>query len=85
MLGAAPRLGRGRGQTLRVLRKRIVQRKSRSNVSSVSPAEANLYREHAKAEPPAMHADAEGSKRHDEMGFHEGWGAALDQLVALMS
>lgn len=33
----------------------------------------------------AMHADAEGSKRHAEMGFEPGWGAALDQLVALMS
>ena len=32
-----------------------------------------------------VHADAEGRQRHAEMGFHEGWGAALDQLVALMS
>lgn len=32
----------------------------------------------------AMHADADGCKRHEQMGFHEGWGAALDQLVALM-
>jgi uncharacterized protein YndB with AHSA1/START domain len=32
-----------------------------------------------------MHADREGCRRHDEMGFHEGWGSALDQLVALMS
>ena len=24
-------------------------------------------------------------ERHRAMGFHEGWGAALDQLVALMS
>ena len=31
----------------------------------------------------AMHGDAETAKRHDEMGFQEGWGAALDQLVAL--
>jgi uncharacterized protein YndB with AHSA1/START domain len=29
----------------------------------------------------AMHADEAGRKKHDEMGFHEGWGAALDQLV----
>lgn len=33
----------------------------------------------------AMHADDAGCKRHAEMGFHQGWGAALDQLVALMS
>lgn len=30
----------------------------------------------------AMHGDAEGRKKHEEMGFHEGWGKALDQLVA---
>jgi uncharacterized protein YndB with AHSA1/START domain len=33
----------------------------------------------------AIHADADGAHRHAEMGFHDGWGAALDQLVALMS
>ena len=33
----------------------------------------------------AIHLDAEGQKAHEEMGFHDGWGAALDQLVALMS
>ena len=27
-----------------------------------------------------VHADAEGCARHAEMGFHEGWGAALAQL-----
>jgi uncharacterized protein YndB with AHSA1/START domain len=32
-----------------------------------------------------MHADVDGAKRHAEMGFHDGWGAALDQLVELMS
>jgi uncharacterized protein YndB with AHSA1/START domain len=30
-----------------------------------------------------MHADAAGRKQHEEMGFHDGWGAALDQLVAM--
>ena len=30
----------------------------------------------------AMHRDEAGRKRHEEMGFHEGWGKALDQLVA---
>jgi uncharacterized protein YndB with AHSA1/START domain len=29
----------------------------------------------------AIHADPAGRKRHEEMGFHDGWGAALDQLV----
>ncbi|MET8311309.1 MULTISPECIES: SRPBCC family protein [unclassified Micromonospora] len=32
----------------------------------------------------AIHADASAKKSHEEMGFHEGWGAALDQLVDLM-
>jgi hypothetical protein len=31
------------------------------------------------------HADASGAKAHADMGFHNGWGAALDQLVTLMS
>ena len=30
----------------------------------------------------AIHRDPEGRKRHEEMGFHEGWGTVLDQLVA---
>jgi hypothetical protein len=29
-----------------------------------------------------IHADPESRKKHEEMGFHEGWGSALDQLVA---
>ena len=33
----------------------------------------------------AMHADESGCEQHRQMGFEEGWGAALDQLVALMS
>lgn len=31
----------------------------------------------------AMHANPGTRKRHEDMGFHHGWGAALDQLVAL--
>jgi uncharacterized protein YndB with AHSA1/START domain len=31
----------------------------------------------------ALHADAEARARHEAMGFHEGWGKATDQLVAL--
>jgi uncharacterized protein YndB with AHSA1/START domain len=32
----------------------------------------------------AMHPDMASQKRHADMGFADGWGAALDQLVALM-
>lgn len=32
----------------------------------------------------AMHANEAGCKQHADMGFEHGWGAALDQLVALM-
>lgn len=32
----------------------------------------------------AMHSDAAGKQAHEQMGFHVGWGAALDQLVELM-
>jgi len=31
----------------------------------------------------AIHRDEKGRKQHEDMGFHDGWGAALDQLVAL--
>ena len=31
-----------------------------------------------------MHQDESGRKQHEQMGFHEGWGTALDQLVAHM-
>jgi uncharacterized protein YndB with AHSA1/START domain len=29
-----------------------------------------------------MHGDAGACRRHEQMGFHDGWGNALDQLVA---
>lgn len=29
----------------------------------------------------ALHRDEEGRKRHEEMGFEEGWGTVLNQLV----
>ena len=32
----------------------------------------------------ATHSDPGVCKRHDEMGFQEGWGAAVDQLVDLV-
>jgi uncharacterized protein YndB with AHSA1/START domain len=33
----------------------------------------------------ARHGTADNRKKHEEMGFHSGWSAALDQLVALMA
>jgi uncharacterized protein YndB with AHSA1/START domain len=30
-----------------------------------------------------IHGDEESRKKHEQMGFHDGWGKALDQLVAL--
>jgi len=32
----------------------------------------------------ALHCHEQDCKKHEEMGFHDGWGAAVDQLVALM-
>jgi uncharacterized protein YndB with AHSA1/START domain len=31
----------------------------------------------------AIHADPAVTKRHADMGFHDGWGKSLDQLVAV--
>ena len=31
-----------------------------------------------------MHADESGRQQHEEMGFHAGWGKALEQLVEYM-
>jgi uncharacterized protein YndB with AHSA1/START domain len=33
----------------------------------------------------ALHSTAEGKQAHEDMGFEAGWGAALDQLVDLMT
>ena len=33
----------------------------------------------------AIHKDVEDRKRHEEMGFHQGWGIVLDQLVAYIN
>lgn len=32
----------------------------------------------------AKHQDEAGRKKHADMGFHEGWGAVTDQLIALV-
>ena len=31
-----------------------------------------------------IHGDEEARKKHEAMGFHDGWGTALDQLVAVV-
>jgi uncharacterized protein YndB with AHSA1/START domain len=33
----------------------------------------------------AMHQDENARRNHEQMGFHQGWSAALDQLVGAMS
>ena len=33
----------------------------------------------------AMHSDEPSRKKHEEMGFQDGWGKALDQLVELVT
>ena len=33
----------------------------------------------------ARHASVETQQKHEDMGFHGGWGIALEQLVALMT
>jgi uncharacterized protein YndB with AHSA1/START domain len=30
-----------------------------------------------------LHGDEATAKKHEEMGFYQGWGTTLDQLVAL--
>ena len=32
-----------------------------------------------------LHKDEAGRKLHEQMGFHEGWNTALDQLVKVVS
>ena len=32
----------------------------------------------------ATHRGEGDRKRHEEMGFHQGWGTALDQLVQMI-
>src|SRR5690606_11741095 len=29
----------------------------------------------------ALHGDAEGRKKHEEMGFYDGWNTVIDQMV----
>lgn len=50
-------------------------------VSHVSFEDAGQGRTHYVA--TALHWTAEAKAEHEAMGFHEGWGAACDQLEAL--
>ena len=48
-------------------------------VISIEPhGSGTRYRAHV------MHPDPEARRSHEEMGFHDGWGTALDQLVAML-
>lgn len=49
-------------------------------IISFSPAEGGT-----RYSATVLHGDAEARKRHEDMGFHEGWGAAADQLATLAS
>jgi uncharacterized protein YndB with AHSA1/START domain len=39
------------------------------------------HRKGAKYSALVMHRDPTGRKQHEDMGFHDGWGKATDQLV----
>lgn len=39
---------------------------------------------HTKYRAVAMHGDEATTRKHEEMGFYQGWAAVLDQLVALV-
>ena len=58
----------------------------RPNASAFFTAVITLQPEGAGTRYTAMarHASEETQKKHEDMGFHGGWGTALDQLVALM-
>ena len=45
--------------------------------------EMELHGSGTKYTATVMHSNEDGRAKHEAMGFHTGWGAALDQLVAL--
>jgi uncharacterized protein YndB with AHSA1/START domain len=45
--------------------------------------EFNPVSEGARYRATLRHADEQSRNQHDEMGFEDGWGKALDQLIAL--
>ncbi|HEY9645218.1 MAG TPA: SRPBCC family protein [Chroococcidiopsis sp.] len=42
------------------------------------------YEQGTKYTAVVIHSDEAGCQKHREMGFHDGWGKSLDQLVAYM-
>ena len=50
-------------------------------VADVRFEDAGADKTHYRAR--AMHWTAEARKEHEDMGFHEGWNKATDQLVEL--
>lgn len=50
-----------------------------ADLTFIEEAGGTRYRAHV------MHASAKARKRHEDMGFHEGWNAAFDQLVEAMA
>lgn len=51
--------------------------------SAGDSAGESVGKERTKYSALVMHPDPETCQRHDEMGFHDGWGEALNQLVEL--
>jgi uncharacterized protein YndB with AHSA1/START domain len=47
-------------------------------ISLAAHAKGTKYTAHV------MHGDEDACKRHEQMGFRDGWGKALDQLVAMV-
>lgn len=58
----------------------------RPSTSSFFTARIEMERDGQKTKyrAIAMHVDEAGKKQHEEMGFVQGWGICLDQLVAHM-
>ncbi len=50
-----------------------------ADLSFAEEDDGTRYRAHL------MHATAKARKRHEDMGFNEGWGTAFDQLVDVMA
>ncbi len=59
----------------------IVQHVSGSGLLFTAAIMLEHYPHGTKYTAVAMHKDLNDRKIHEEMGFHEGWGKALDQLI----
>lgn len=47
-------------------------------VETIAEAEGTLYR------ATVLHVDGAARKKHEDMGFHEGWGTTFEQLATLV-